>query len=54
MYQPCIPSIYHELHNKSMAKIKRVLAIGTTIATVAYIIVGIFGYATFSKRDGID
>lgn len=54
MYQPCIPAIYHEMNNKSMPKIKRVLAIGTTIASVAYIIVGIFGYATFSKRADID
>ena len=37
-----------------MAKIKRVLCIGTSIASVAYIIVGIFGYATFCKRDDVD
>jgi len=34
--------------------IKRVLLIGTGIATTAYMLCGIFGYVTFSKNPNID
>jgi len=50
MYQPLIPAIYHELKDKSVAKIDKVLCIGTTFASIAYIVTGIFGYITFANH----
>jgi amino acid permease len=43
-----IPAIYHELKNKNIKNIKVVLSVGTLIATIIYIMVGIFGYVTWS------
>jgi amino acid permease len=43
-----IPAIYHELKHKNIKNIKVVLSIGTLIATIIYIMVGIFGYVTWS------
>lgn len=50
MYQPNIPAIYHELKRKNMINMQKVLWIGTGIATVVYIIVGMFGYVTFAMN----
>ena len=47
MYQPNIPAIYHEMKDKSMFKMKKVLASGTAIASFSYIFTGVFGYVTF-------
>ena len=54
MYQQNIPAIYHELQTKSMPQIYRVLAIATTIASVAYIFTGWFGYVTFSLNPEVE
>jgi len=53
MYQPNTPAIYTELKVKNLHNIKKVLGAGTTLASVCYIVVGMFGYATFSKRHNI-
>ena len=53
MYQPNCPAIYTELKVKSLPNMKVVLGAGTTLASVCYIVVGMFGYATFSKRSDI-
>lgn len=53
MYTPNIPAIYHELTDKSMKKMSIVLFVGTTLATIIYLLVGFFGYATFIKNDGL-
>ena len=37
-----------------MANFKIVLIIGTVIATLVYICVGIFGYVTFASRDNVN
>ena len=54
MYHPNIPAIYHELKKKNMISMKKVLGIGTGLATVAYFLVGIFGYVTFSMNPNCD
>ena len=53
MYQPNIPAIYHELKKKSMIGMKKVLGIGTGMATLAYIMTGAFGYITFCMRPNV-
>ena len=50
MYQPNIPAIYHELKKSSMFNMNKVLIIGTSIAVIAYIMAGLFGYVTFSTH----
>ena len=54
MYQPNIPAIYHELKSKNMMNMQKVLWIGTGIATVVYILVGMFGYVTFAMNPQVD
>jgi amino acid permease len=54
MYQPNIPAIYHEMKEKSMFKMKKVLGIGTAIASLSYCLTGIFGYVTFVKHPDVD
>jgi amino acid permease len=54
MYQPNIPAIYHELKSKNMMNMQKVLWIGTGIATVVYIVVGMFGYVTFAMNPKVD
>ena len=54
MYTPNIPAIYHELKHKNLENIKKVLAYGTSIATVSYFITGVFGYITFVKHENVD
>jgi amino acid permease len=54
MYQPNIPAIYHELKAKNMGNINKVLSLGTLMASVAYILTGMFGYVTFAKRLNVD
>lgn len=49
MYQPLIPAIYHELKARNLNNMKTVLASGTGFASLAYILVGLFGYITFAK-----
>jgi amino acid permease len=50
MYQPNIPAIYGELNRRHLHNMKKVLAIGTGLASIAYILVGMFGYVTFAKN----
>ena len=54
MYQPNIPAIYHELKAKNMGNINKVLSLGTLMASIAYILTGMFGYITFAKRLNVD
>jgi amino acid permease len=54
MYQPNIPAIYHELKKSDMFNMNKVLVIGTSIAVVAYIMAGLFGYVTFSMHPDVD
>ena len=54
MYQPNIPAIYHDLKQKHMMNMQKVLWIGTGIATVVYIVVGMFGYVTFAMNPKVD
>jgi len=53
MYQPNTPAIYTELKQRNLTNIKKVLFSGTLLASVCYILVGMFGYVTFSKRPDI-
>ena len=48
MYQINIPAIYTELQVKTMANVTKVLGFGTTLASFAYILAGIFGYIAFT------
>lgn len=53
MYQPNIPAIYCELKRRNMGNMKKVLGIGTGMATVAYIMTGMFGYVTFAMNPNV-
>jgi len=53
MYQPNTPAIYTELKQRNLTNIKKVLFSGTLLASVCYIMVGMFGYVTFAKRPDI-
>ena len=48
MYQINIPCIYQELEVKTLGNAKKIIFIGTTLATVAYTSAGIFGYVAFA------
>ena len=48
MYQTNIPMIYVELEKKDLKHMWKVMRNGTIGATLAYLIAGIFGYATFA------
>jgi len=48
-----IPAIYHELKEKSVWQMDKVLCIGTTAASVAYVVTGLFGYVTFANHDNV-
>lgn len=48
MYQMNIPMIYVELEKKDLKHMWKVMVRGTVAATIAYIMVGIFGYVTFA------
>lgn len=50
MYQPNIPAIYGELKRRNMGNMKKVLGFGTGMASLAYILCGMFGYITFAKN----
>merc|ERR1711935_785277 len=54
MYQPNIPAIYHELKNRNLKNINKVLGTGTMIASCSYILTGVFGYITFAKRLNVE
>ena len=49
MYQTNIPMIYSELKKKNMRSMKKIMGYGTAGATIAYLMAGIFGYATFAQ-----
>jgi amino acid permease len=48
MYQPNIPALYQELKRRNMKNMQKVLWMGTIVAAAAYIMTGMFGYATFA------
>ena len=48
MYQANIPAIYMELERKTVKRMDKVVLRGSLGAVVLYIVVGIFGYWTFS------
>lgn len=52
MYQINIPAIYTELKVKSIANMNKVLVTGTILASVCYMVIGIFGYIAFTA--GVD
>ena len=52
MYQVNIPMIYTELERRNSNQMSKVLIIGTIGAVVLYIIVGVWGYATFINFPG--
>lgn len=53
MYQPLIPAIYHELNNKTVLKMDKVLILGTLVASCAYVMCGLFGYVTFANHSNV-
>lgn len=52
MYQVNIPMIYRELESRNSVQMGKVLTYGSAVAVLFYILVGIFGYATFAKDLG--
>jgi len=42
--------IYVELERRNSKQMSKVIAFGSTVAVVFYIIVGVFGYATFAQE----
>jgi amino acid permease len=54
MYQMNVPAIYNELSEKSVQKGKKVLYLGTSLACIAYIIAGIFGFTAFASGTDLD
>ena len=54
MYQTNIPMIYAELENKSLKSMWKIMVIGTAAGTIAYLLAGIFGYATFATHADVD
>ena len=54
MYQPNIPAIYHELKRSDLISMQKVLFIGTMLATVGYVMTGLFGYVTFASNPLVD
>ena len=52
MYQVNIPAIYTELETRNNKQMSRVLVLGTIGAVMLYIIVGVWGYATFINFPG--
>ena len=47
MYQVNIPMIYSELESRNSKQMSKVLIFGTIGAVILYVIVGVWGYATF-------
>lgn len=47
MYQVNIPMIYVELEKRNAKQMAKVVSSGSSVAVVFYILVGVFGYATF-------
>ena len=54
MYQPNIPQIYHELKIKSVSTMSQILLTATSLAAIAYLFSGIFGYASFAQNSNVD
>lgn len=51
MYQINVPAIYTELNIKTLPTAKKVIVVGTSFASLLYIVAGIFGWISFS--DGV-
>lgn len=47
MYQVNVPMIFLELEKREQTQMSKVLIVGTSVAVILYVLVGIFGYATF-------
>jgi len=48
MYQVNIPMIYVELEKRNSKQMAKVVSFGSSVAVLFYIMVGVFGYATFA------
>ena len=48
MYQVNVPSIYQELEVKNLGSAKKVIFGGTALASLLYMVGGIFGYIAFA------
>ena len=51
MYQINIPAIYNELETPNLFTMKKVLALGTILAAIGYILAGMFGYSAFAAGE---
>jgi amino acid permease len=51
MYQPNIPIVYRELHNKNYRRMEKVIVRGSGSVVVLYIIASTFGYLLVVKND---
>ena len=54
MYQPNLPSVYHELKVKTTETMWKVVIYATTIAVISYALAGYFGFVTFAAYDNVD
>jgi amino acid permease len=50
MYQVNIPMIFVELEIRNAKRMAKVIGTGSSIAVIFYIMVGVFGYATFLEN----
>lgn len=48
MYQVNIPMIYVELEKRNAPQMSKVISGGSLVAVIFYVIVGVFGYATYA------
>lgn len=49
MYQVNIPQIYFELERRNYKTMSKVVYFGTFLAVIMYVLIGIFGYITFTN-----
>ena len=50
MYQPNIPALYTELNRRNMKNMKKVIGVGTALATTLFFMAALGGYVTFVKH----
>ena len=53
MYQTNIPMIYRELELRNSKRMSKVVSTGSALAVISYILIGLFGYATFADPSKI-
>lgn len=54
MYQVNIPAIYLELEKRNYKTMSKVVYLGTGLAVVTYVMIGIFGYVSFPLKGELD